>query len=422
MSTSGENKSFSAANCTAIVVFVDIVGFSTFAGVKQAQIIQDMKDKVVEPTLGDMRRGRQAIILPTGDGLAVGFPMENESEAIFHAHWRFLATLIHWAESTTVQENGVLLRIGLHFGPVQRIQDFNDQPNMIGETVNMAARAMNAADKGQILLYQNYVEHYFGKDARKTIRTRLDHFPDVMDVTMETGNDVDVNVKHDVFITVRPARVLVNNHPFRCHGDISPPTSCRHMVVTLTPNAKPIDRDTPGECLTRSGQTEGKSFIERIARAESIALIQLTGFRMIERLEVGQMVFPDQLKQLWVMMPHEDLLRLMDGNERELRLKNLGDYIRRWKNWLGKWQARNPHCDVRLKLFQSPPYFGASFIDWERPGGFLHVSPYVWDAPAQDCPGFDMEWKGRYPSPTYQAYIHGMKQLLGSKNRCENLK
>ncbi|HIJ84527.1 MAG TPA: hypothetical protein HPQ00_10030, partial [Magnetococcales bacterium] len=151
MSSIIEKKS-KPRSCTAIVVFVDIVGFSTFAGDRQARIIDDMKDKAVEPVLGALRKSDQAIVLPTGDGLAVGLPMDSNSDEIFQAHVRFLATLIHWAESSTEDKGVILLRIGLHYGPLQLILDFNDRLNMIGETVNMAARAMNAADKGQILL------------------------------------------------------------------------------------------------------------------------------------------------------------------------------------------------------------------------------------------------------------------------------
>ncbi|HIJ84980.1 MAG TPA: hypothetical protein HPQ00_12365, partial [Magnetococcales bacterium] len=261
-------------------------------------------------------------------------------------------------------------------------------------------------------------EHYFGKDSRKTIKTRLDLYPGESEVTLETGKDVDVNVKHDVFITVRPARLLVNEQPFRFHKEITPPASCMHMVVYLTPTSKPMDAE---ESRILSQHTEGKSFVDRIAQAKSIAFIQLTGFRMIERLEDGKMTFPKKLEKLWVLMPHENLLNSMDDDEREIRLKDLKDYTRRWKDWLGKWKVQNPLCDVRLKLFLKPPYFGASFIDWEQQGGFIHVSPYVWDANAQDCPGYDMEWNGRSQSPTYQAYISGMMHLLGPKKMCEKL-
>src|SRR5438477_6765917 len=44
------------------------------------------------------------------------------------------------------------LRMGIHSGPVDPVEDVNDQPNLAGAGVNIAQRVMSCGDAGHILL------------------------------------------------------------------------------------------------------------------------------------------------------------------------------------------------------------------------------------------------------------------------------
>ncbi|MBF0323404.1 MAG: hypothetical protein HQL62_10790, partial [Magnetococcales bacterium] len=293
------------------------------------------------------------------------------------------------------------------------MRDFNDRPNAFGDTVNMASRAMNAADKGQILLNQGYINQFLGEDIAYSVEAPLPYQVGgtPAQLTLESGTKVSINVKHGVFISVRPARLLVNGTPFRHHQDTSIPVSAYQMVVSQTPQGKPMDAKDAG----------GKSFPDRLRQAHAIAFIQLTGYRLIEQLENGVVPFSDNLQKLWVLMPHADQTTCFQGKEAQIRLEDLPRYISRWKTWLSLWKTDHPRCDVRLKLFKHPPYFGASLIDWEQMGGFIHVSPYVWGKEARECPGYDLEWGGSRSSPAYRAYIDGLTELIGPQESCEPL-
>ena len=56
-------------------------------------------------------------------------------------------------------------------------------------------------------------------------------------------------------------------------------------------------------------------------------------------------------------------------------------------------------------------FFGASFLDWNEPGGFIHLSPYVWGVEAAQSPGFNIVWAGRKPLPLYHTYVSGLMEL-----------
>ena len=85
--------------------------------------------------------------------------------------------------------------------------------------------------------------------------------------------------------------------------------------------------------------------------------------------------------------------------------------VGRWKELFAELKTQFQEADLKLGLFKEPPYFGASFIDWERPDGKIHVSPYIWNVAAPNCPGYDLAWIGKQPSPIYETYDAGLQYL-----------
>jgi hypothetical protein len=87
------------------------------------------------------------------------------------------------------------------------------------------------------------------------------------------------------------------------------------------------------------------------------------------------------------------------------------DCVHKWRDFFATVKRQFTNADFKLGLFKEPPYFGASFIDWERPGGKIHVSPYVWNVAAPNCPGYDIYWVGKKPSSIYETYVEGLQYL-----------
>jgi hypothetical protein len=130
-----------------------------------------------------------------------------------------------------------------------------------------------------------------------------------------------------------------------------------------------------------------------MSKATNIALVQLTGERLLERLLNKDIVFAEKLEKLWVFMPTTDADAkdpLLPMPEKSMNKKMLTA----WKKYLKGLSADYPEADIKLKLYDAPAYFGGSFFDWQRKGGRIHLSPYVWGVPATNCPGYDMAWLG----------------------------
>lgn len=130
--------------------FTDIVAASdpTKTTMDQARKII-LLNKLIEMTdVFKQRDPETTLILPTGDGMAMGFDDSPEKPLQ-------LAIEIHKGlnryNATRKKEDKVELRIGLDSGPVYIIKDLNGNENVWGPGIIMARRVMDLADKMNIL-------------------------------------------------------------------------------------------------------------------------------------------------------------------------------------------------------------------------------------------------------------------------------
>lgn len=373
----------------ATVVFTDIIGFSRKPTVEQRRLIESLTKRVCGElqTLRNLNDEHASLIfLPTGDGMAIVFIHGQ------HQHWNrssilnLILVLQMWARDETGSEGAVSLRIGVHTGPVEYIQDINGASNVCGDTINYAQRVMDAANPRQVLFSDQAFRHQIGSDSCEYAE------PPFSATCMAIfRGPIEVLAKHRLRMLVYKM-TLKPPQEWWCNDD---PVAKDETIITLTPLPKEI----------------GAGFAERVELAEHLAFVQLTGLRLIQPLSRGALNLSLSLKRLWVFIPgpraySESYLIPPRPTKQELE-----DIIHRWSDILTEIRGTHPRADVKLGIFEEPPYIGASFLDWEWPGGRIHISPYIWGVQADECPGYELEWVGEKPSPIYQAYMRGLQHL-----------
>lgn len=127
----------------AHVLTIDVVAYSTLLIHEQTRTIAELNRAVrstacfrAAEAAGKLTR------LPTGDGMALVF--FGDPEAPLECAMQLSAELKSHAE--------ILLRMGIHSGPINQVVDVNDRSNVAGAGIDMAQRVMDCGDAGHILV------------------------------------------------------------------------------------------------------------------------------------------------------------------------------------------------------------------------------------------------------------------------------
>ena len=140
------------ANRTFIcsVLFLDIAAYSKKPVSEQIQV-KDRFNALIAESIRDIVPSDR-IILDTGDGVGINF-LGDPEDALFVA-----MSLRESFAPRTGDASNLPARIGINLGPVRLVRDINDQPNIIGDGINVAQRVMGFAKPGQILVSRSYYE------------------------------------------------------------------------------------------------------------------------------------------------------------------------------------------------------------------------------------------------------------------------
>jgi class 3 adenylate cyclase len=127
----------------AHVLFLDLVGYSLEPMSEQSRLLSILHG-LLRKTAAFARaeRDQELLRLPTGDGMALVF-WRNPVEPVECA--------VELSRCLQAQPS-LKLRMGIHSGPVQRIEDINSSVNVAGTAMNLAQRVMDCGDAGHILM------------------------------------------------------------------------------------------------------------------------------------------------------------------------------------------------------------------------------------------------------------------------------
>src|SRR5271155_3195959 len=133
----------------AHVLFMDIVGYSKLPMDHQKAELHTLQEVVsATPEFLRAQASHEIIRLPTGDGMALVF--FDDAEAAARCALEVGRALQSHSE--------ILLRMGLHSGPVYRVADINANQNVAGGGINIAQRVMDCGDAGHILASQSVAD------------------------------------------------------------------------------------------------------------------------------------------------------------------------------------------------------------------------------------------------------------------------
>jgi class 3 adenylate cyclase len=139
------------------IFFCDVVNYSTTPIQEQLKTIQSLYDILVTAESVRSTPSDDLLAVPTGDGGAVVFTGNADSQAPLR-----LAIEVH--EAIARQALPFRVRIGIHCGSNYVVASRTGRRNVIGANMNTAARIMDLAEPMQILSSAEYHNLYVRKD------------------------------------------------------------------------------------------------------------------------------------------------------------------------------------------------------------------------------------------------------------------
>ncbi|MDQ6911480.1 MAG: hypothetical protein M3128_01230 [Verrucomicrobiota bacterium] len=130
------------------VLFIDIVGYSKLLIEEQKERLHALTAIVLATPQVRASTDEQLVRLPTGDGMALVFRQSAEEPA---------CCAVEIARALKAHPE-ILVRMGVHSGPVSNVTDLNSRTNIAGAGINMAQRVMDCGDAGHILLSKHVAE------------------------------------------------------------------------------------------------------------------------------------------------------------------------------------------------------------------------------------------------------------------------
>jgi class 3 adenylate cyclase len=135
-------------------IFLDVVGFTHNRSVEAQSDIVNALNGIVRDSVSahDIPKDR-IIYIPTGDGICVAL---LNVESPFDIHMRIALSILDRIkkhnDATENEMRKFQVRIGVNSNTDNLVTDINSQPNVAGAGISMAARVMDKADGGQILV------------------------------------------------------------------------------------------------------------------------------------------------------------------------------------------------------------------------------------------------------------------------------
>lgn len=149
--------------------FIDIVGLSDplLSVHKQREKIETLNNLIL--SCDAFKADDKKIILPTGDGMVIGFPLNPELPLQLSIQLHRELRRYNYEKNS---ENSIIVRIGLSTGPVFTVNDIKNNQNYWGPGIILARRVMDIGNDWHILISGNLAETLIAlkEEYKKTIK------------------------------------------------------------------------------------------------------------------------------------------------------------------------------------------------------------------------------------------------------------
>ena len=366
-----------------IIVYLDLVGYSKNNEPIQISFFKKFQRELHHILYEDIIKN-DCILIPTGDGMIIG--IKNDQDFDFLKSINLVIEITKWAHL-----NNSELRSSIHVGDVNLLIDINKNKNIVGNTINDAARMLSGADNNSIIVSKSFYDKFLRKEA------------------VVIGENCSIN-KEISFIIV-DEDTIIDKHSFEhnvynivfIENDVEYGNKCKIITKYFTPV---YSTDYPKKENLR------KSFFKRVSRCTELVLF---GIYHPNTPEIIENITSNDYRDIKIEIYYasdaleDDILKFFGTKNNDYKIETKKKSI----NKLLEMKDLNPKLIIDLYEYNSFFPFGFSMIDKDIKGcGFIHFSNYLNGIVPANTPYIEVEYKTNVYPPLYKFYKDYIENIL----------
>ncbi|NTW88644.1 MAG: hypothetical protein HGB26_05875 [Desulfobulbaceae bacterium] len=362
-----------------ILVYLDLIGYSKNNEPIQVSLFKNFQ-KTIHKLLYEETLEADSIFIPTGDGIIAGIRNRDVSTSYLQA-FELIVGVAEWTRS-----NNCDVRCSIHVGDVNIIKDVNRHDNIVGNTINDAARILSGANDGGIVISKTFYEKFLRKSGMS-----LGYRYKISDRWYFALTDEDVVLDKHSFEHNIYNLVLYCDHKIYGTGDKILSKFYTNIYSTDYPKSKNLR----------------EQFLGRVEIGSDLDFVGIY-HPSLPRI-LGNIKFPfDRKVSITIYYAADGLAdKIADffgSDTGNLSFENKASSINQVKEWYEKHEFRS---SIKLSLLEYTELlpFGLSMVDKGYSGkGFIHVSHYLPKIIPAETPYIEMEWRTNNMPPIYNFY------------------
>jgi hypothetical protein len=374
-----------------IIVYLDLVGYSKKQETVQLDLFKSLQ-KEVSYILNNRTSDDNTIAIPTGDGMIIG--LKDDLQDTYLEVLNFIVNIYQWETKTNEK-----LRVSIHVGTINIIEDINGNNNMVGDIINNTSRMLDGAQDGSLVISKEFGELYLN----------------AKDIALEDEIAIDDTLSFKLI----DEDSIIDKHGFRhfVYGVVIHKNGTQYGQKTRILNkyfTNIYSTDYPKQ------QNLVSSFLTKVKNCSTLTLFgiyQPSVLKIIECIDITEnktvviniYYASDRLKNEIEYFFNETSNNL-DVSKKSESQKSIN-----------KWHQNHRYKkNIKINILEYQEFypFGFSMIDHDiSQKGFIHFSNYLPQVIPEDTPYVEVEWKTKNMPPIYRFYYDYIKEnILENKN------
>ena len=365
------------------IIYLDLVGYSKNNEPIQVGFFRKFQREIHHLLYEDILKN-DCVLIPTGDGMIIG--IKNDKDDHYIKCIDLVINIIDWALN-----NESRMRSSIHVGDVNLLTDINKNKNIVGNTINDAARMLSGAEDDSIIISKSFHDKYL-RNGRVVIGKNNEINKDISFVLIDEDSIIDKHsFEHNVYNVIF------------IKGEKKYGKECKILTKYFT---TVYSSDYPKKDNLRD------SFFNRVENCSELILfgiyhpntpkiLEKISHNNFRRIQIQIYFASDELENEIRSFFNSSDTGLTTSTKREsLKLIN-------------KYKSENPKLDIKIHEYKSFYPFGFSMVDKDVKGnGFIHFSNYLTGIIPADTPYIEVEYKTNIFPPLYKFYKDYISNLF----------